>query len=83
MGEKQTLEHERHRRHLYPGRVLNYRPSSTLQVERTVPTAMQADLARGKDEKAVVCGGDVCCAGDGEADYDALVNGVDCKGAEG
>lgn len=44
---------------------------------------VQANLASGEDENAVMSGGDVCCAGDGEADYETVVEGVGCEGAEG
>lgn len=44
---------------------------------------MQADLTSGEDESAVLGGGDVCCAGDGEADYEAFGEGVGCEGAVG
>lgn len=44
---------------------------------------MEANLAGGEEEDAIVCCRDVCGAGDGKADYEALVEGVDCEGAEG
>lgn len=55
-----------------------------MQVESTFGASVQTDLSGGENENAVVGGSDVCCACDGVADDDqALIEGVDCEGAEG